>query len=137
VLAIGIERDEELRAMRERVADAGLQRGTLAAVHEVAQHGRASLGRFVGGRVGRAIVHDDHSRIERAQLTHDQADAAGFAECRDHDRGPLTHVEWKHHRRGRVTGPCGEVRRRRLSQGRGFTGAHAGSNVAIIAEVVS
>ena len=63
VLAVRVERDDGLRARRERVPEPGPQRGTLALVGHLPQDRRAGRLRHIRGAVLRAVIHDDHGQV--------------------------------------------------------------------------
>ena len=70
-------------ALRQRVVDAGLQRGALAEVEWMPDHDRAGRVRVIGRGVGGAVVDHDH-RIARApDLAHDAGKNGPFVVGRD------------------------------------------------------
>ena len=68
MLAVGVHRDDEARARRERQPVAGAKRSSLAAVqrevHRGCSRGSGALHRVVG----RAVVHDDRVKAEARDL---------------------------------------------------------------------
>ena len=76
MLAVGVERDDDVGALLQRVVDAGLQRGALAEIDRMAHHG-GSRGGPVRRAVGRAVV-DHHDMVAAARHVADHA--------RDHPR---------------------------------------------------
>ena len=51
MLAVGVERDDELGVLHQRIADAGAKRGALAKVDRVGDDVSAGAPRLVGGVV--------------------------------------------------------------------------------------
>ena len=76
VLAVAVHLDSDVVALDERVAVARLHGAADAEVEGVAQHRRAGGAGALGGRVGGAVVHDQHVEAGRlaAQLVHDLGD---------------------------------------------------------------
>jgi len=83
VLAVGIERHHELRRVRQRVVDAGLQRGALAEVEWMSDHDRAGRVRVIGRGVGGAVVDHDHRIARTPDLAHDAGKNGPFIVGRD------------------------------------------------------
>ena len=60
VLAVGIERHDDVGAVPQRQGDAGLQRGALPEIDRMTDDRRAGSGRGIAGPVARTVVdHDD------------------------------------------------------------------------------
>ncbi len=83
MLTVGIEGDDALGTLHQRVIDPGLQRGALAEVEGMGDDRGASRARVVGGRVARTII-DHNDRVTRApDLEHDAGNYRPFVVGRD------------------------------------------------------
>ena len=71
MLAVGIERDDHLGLLRQRVVDASLQRGALAEIERMADDRGARRVRRVGSRVARTVVDHDDGIARPSDLGHD------------------------------------------------------------------
>ena len=112
VLAVGIERQDRRRAIRERAREPRSQRGALALVGDLADDlgpGRLRVG---GGVVGRAVVDDDHRQVPACGLD-DRGDPGALLVARHQrdDAGPggvgpdrALDVPHERHRHGRIIG---------------------------------
>ena len=90
VLAVGVERDDDLRPRVDHQPVAGAQGGAAAAVDHVARHRGAVLGGDLPGPVARAVVDDQDPGRDPAYLVGDAvehvADVLGLVVGRDEDR---------------------------------------------------
>ena len=63
VLAVGVERDDGLRAERQGMPEAGSKRGALALVRRLTDHGRSGDLGLGNGVVSGAVVDDDDRQV--------------------------------------------------------------------------
>jgi hypothetical protein len=84
VLAVGIERDDYLGRLRQRVSDAGLQRRALTQIEGMTDDHRVCGARLFRGRIARAVIHHDDSIARPFDLGDDAGNDRAFVIGRDH-----------------------------------------------------
>ena len=97
MLAVGVERDDVRGAARARGDDAGAEGLRLAEPARVPAHVGAGGDGRLRGAVGRAVVHDDHRRVQ-ARPADDLTDGRGLVVGGNDDEGdhaaPTTSATW-------------------------------------------
>ena len=73
VLAVAVERHDRLRTQLQGTREAGPQRGTLAGVRDLPEHGRTGGVGSCRRVVGRSVIDHDHGQMAARGL-HDRGD---------------------------------------------------------------
>ena len=85
MLAVPVEGDDRVEAILERQAEPGAQRGALALVGALDDHGRAGRLRLGRRRIRGPVVDDEDGKVGE-HPAHDRSDPSRLVEGRDQDQ---------------------------------------------------